>query len=135
MLHTVPAAPDLGPAPAASGVTVVALYATGTDPDAVRQDLAAAADFAACRHWAVPDGARIADEWPTTCPPQSRHGWDRVRGLAAQHRIHGIVVPAPGHIGFTWTLWAAEQRHLRRYGVFLASVAPLLPATAAGEYR
>ncbi|MFE6461118.1 hypothetical protein ACFVP0_27135 [Streptomyces cinereoruber] len=135
MLHTDPAAPDLGPAPAPPGVTTVALYATGTDPDAVRGDLAAAADLAARRSWTVPDGAAIADTWSAACPPRSRHGWDRVRGLAAQRRIHGVVVPAPGHIGFTWALWAAEQRHLRRHGVFLASVAPLLPTAPAGEYR
>ncbi|MGW2207450.1 hypothetical protein [Streptomyces sp. NPDC001774] len=120
-------------APATSGATTtVAVYASDPDPDVVQGMLAAAAAVAAHHGWTIVDGGAVADDCLLTQPPQSRSGWDRLRGLAAQRRISVVVVPALGHIGFTWSAWQAEQRFLRRHGVSVASVEPMLGAVLTG---
>lgn len=116
-------------------VTTVALYATDPDPHVVRGMLAAAAAVADGHNWTVPEGGTIADDCLLTQAPQSRPGWDRLRALAQERRINGLVVPTVGHMGFTWSVWHAEQRHLQRHGVFLASVEPMLDAVLAGVRR
>lgn len=127
---------DLNPTGLARGAaaTRVALYATGTDPHAVREGIAAAAAVAA-HGWTVPDEATIADAYPLQQAPQSRSGWDRVRALAAARHINGVIVPALGHIGFTWWVWQGEQRFLRRHGVYLASVDSVFHTLSVGECR
>ncbi|MGW6569682.1 hypothetical protein [Streptomyces sp. NPDC054975] len=115
--------------------TTVALYASDPDPDAVRGMLAAAAAVAAGHNWTVAKGGTIADDCLLTQVPQSRPGWARLRGLAEQRQISVVVVPALGHIGFTWSVWQAEQRFLRRHGVSIASVEPMLDAVLTGPTR
>ncbi|MFF1511923.1 hypothetical protein [Streptomyces sp. NPDC058326] len=115
--------------------TTVALYASEPDPDAVREMLAAAAAVVAGYGWTIADGGTIADDCLLTQAPQSRPGWDRVRGLAEQRRINIVIVPALGHMGFTWSLWEAEQRFLRRHGVSVASVEPMLETLLTGTSR
>ncbi|MFB7356117.1 hypothetical protein [Streptomyces gardneri] len=74
----------------------------------------------------------IAMDCLLTQAPQSRPGWDRLHGLAEQRRISLVVVPAFGHIGFTWSVWQAEQRFLHLYGASVACVEPMLDAVLAG---
>ncbi|MFE5484128.1 hypothetical protein [Streptomyces sp. NPDC056527] len=113
-------------------ISTVALYATDPDADTVKELLARTAVLADRRGWLVPDGCTITDRCPLKTRPQSRPGWDRLRSLAEQRRIHGLVVPATGHFGFTWSVWAAERRYLHRHGVFVASVEPILGAVLEG---
>ncbi|MFE5940174.1 hypothetical protein ACFQ69_32960 [Streptomyces sp. NPDC056470] len=121
------------PAPGTRGAaTMVALYASDPDPEVVQGMLAAAETVAAHHGWTVVDGGTVFDDCLLTQTPQSRPGWDRLRGLAAQRRISVVVVPALGHIGFTWSVWQAEQRFLRRHGVSVASVEPMLDAVLTG---
>ncbi|MEV0449807.1 hypothetical protein [Streptomyces sp. NPDC050600] len=115
--------------------TMAALYACEPDPDVRRGMLAAAAAIAERHGWTVVADGRIEDDCLLTRPPQSRPGWDSVRTLAEQHRINAIVVPALGHIGFTWEAWQAEQRFLHRHGVSVASVEPMVDALLAGVRR
>ncbi|APE26733.1 hypothetical protein [Streptomyces venezuelae] len=103
-----------------------ALYACDPDPDAVRGMLAAAYALATSSGWTVVDEGAIFDDCLLTQSPQSRPGWDRLRGLAERRQISVVVVPALGHIGFTWAVWQAEQRFLHRHGVSAASVEPML---------
>ncbi|MGW6395372.1 hypothetical protein ACWFR1_33855 [Streptomyces sp. NPDC055103] len=118
--------------PVPPAVTTVALYASDPDPETVRGMLAAAAAVAAGHGWTIAAGGTVADDCLLTQAPQSRPGWDRLRGLAEQRRISVVIVPALGHIGFSWSLWQAEQRFLPRYGVSVASVEPMLDAVLAG---
>ncbi|RSS57465.1 hypothetical protein [Streptomyces sp. WAC01280] len=113
----------------------VALYASDPDPDVVRGMLAAAAAVAISRGWTITDEGTIADDCLLTAAPQSRPGWDRARGLAERRQISVIVVPTLGHIGFTWSVWQAEQRFLHRHGVSVASVEPMLDALLTGANR
>ncbi|MGW8357688.1 hypothetical protein [Streptomyces wedmorensis] len=127
--------PDTHPNPPRTAhreTTKVALYACEPDPDVVRGMLAAAATVAAGHGWTIVDEGTISDGCLLTQAPQSRPGWDRVRALAQQSRINLVVVPARGHIGFTQAVWEAEQRFLRRHGVCVASVEPLLDAVLTG---
>ncbi|SEE60283.1 hypothetical protein [Streptomyces sp. TLI_105] len=121
--------------PKALRATVVALYAADPGPDTVRGMLAAAGAVAERNGWTVADDARISDDCLLTREPQSRPGWDRIRTLVAQSRIHGIVVPDCGHIGFQWNQWEAEHRFLCRHGVFLTPVDSMLDTVLAGEHR
>ncbi|WP_158071368.1 hypothetical protein [Streptomyces sp. CB02261] len=55
--------------------------------------------------------------------------------MAEQRRINVVIVPALGHMGFTWSVWQAEQRFLHRYGVSVASVEPMLDTLLTGTSR
>ncbi|MEU9998136.1 hypothetical protein [Streptomyces sp. NPDC050848] len=134
---TSPATPGTSGAATSPAITTVALYASDPAPDVVRGMLAAAAAaaVAAGHGWTIAEDGTIADDYLLTQAPQSRPGWDRLRGLAEQRRISIVVVPALGHIGFTWSVWQAEQRFLRRHGVSLACVEPMLDAVMTGASR
>ncbi|MDX2564985.1 hypothetical protein PV371_35765 [Streptomyces sp. TX20-6-3] len=115
--------------------TAVALYAADPDPGTVRGMLAAAAGVAEARGWTVVDGGAVSDDCLLTEAPQSRPGWNRLRELAELRRIAIVLVPALGHIGFTWAVWLAEQRFLHCRGVSVVSVEPMLDAILTGENR
>ncbi|MFF8610934.1 hypothetical protein ACF06X_34070 [Streptomyces sp. NPDC015346] len=124
--------PDIDPNPPGFArrdtATQVALYACDPDPDVARGMLAAAAALAAGHGWTIVDDGVIADDCLLTQAPQSRQGWDRLRQIAERGQIRVVIVPALGHIGFTWSVWQAEQRFLRRHGVSVATVEPMLDA-------
>ncbi|MFD3570470.1 hypothetical protein [Streptomyces sp. NPDC058667] len=115
--------------------TTAALYACDPDPDVVRGMLAAAAAVAAGHGWTIVEGGTVFDDCLLTQAPQSRPGWDRLRSLAEQRRINVVIVPALGHMGFTWSVWQAEQRFLHRHGVSVASVEPMLDTLLTGTSR
>ncbi|MEV8590935.1 hypothetical protein AB0424_28745 [Streptomyces sp. NPDC051180] len=115
-----------------AAATTAALYACDPDPDVVRGMLAAAAAVAAGHGWTIVEGGTVEDDCLLTQAPQSRPGWDRLRGLTEQGRINVVVVPAHVHIGFTLEVWLAEQRFLHRHGVSVASVEPMLDAVLTG---
>ncbi|MFE5614182.1 hypothetical protein [Streptomyces sp. NPDC056524] len=112
--------------------TTVALYASDPDPDVVRGMLAAAAALAAHHGWTITKDGTVSDDCLLTQAPRTRPGWDRIRDLAEQARISIVVVPTLGHMGFTWSLWQAQQRFLRRHGVSVASVEPMLGTVLTG---
>ncbi|MFF8513529.1 hypothetical protein ACF064_36380 [Streptomyces sp. NPDC015492] len=126
---------QIPPRPPSSKHTTGAVYACDPDLDALRGMLAAAVAVAGGHGWTIADDGTIFDDCLLTEPPQARPGWDRVRGLAAQRRISFVVVPALGHIGFTWSLWQTEQRFLHSFRVSIVPVAPTLDAAKTGATR
>ncbi|MEU1863624.1 hypothetical protein [Streptomyces gardneri] len=90
--------------------TTVALYATDPDPDVLRGMLAAAAAVAAGHGWTIVDDGTTGDDCLLTQAPQSRPGWDRLRGLAEQRRISLVVVPTFGHVAVQEALFGLPYR-------------------------
>ncbi|MFJ2937943.1 hypothetical protein ACIO8G_34915 [Streptomyces sp. NPDC087219] len=133
-MHDIPLTPT-GLVRLDAATTAVALYACDPDPDVVRGMLAAAAAVAAGHGWKTAADGTVSDDCLLTQAPCTRPGWERLRGLAEQRRIHLVVVPAFGHIGFTLDEWLAEQRFLHRHGVSVATVEPMLDAFLAGAAR
>ncbi|MFE6713904.1 hypothetical protein [Streptomyces sp. NPDC057695] len=126
---------QIPPLPPSSERTAGAVYACDPDPLTLRGMLAAAAAVASEHGWTIADDGTVFDDCLLTEPPQDRPGWDRVRGLAQKSRISVVVVPALGHIGFTWSLWQAEQRFLSSFRVAIVPVEQGLDAVPTGAAR
>ncbi|MGW4699804.1 hypothetical protein [Streptomyces sp. NPDC004285] len=115
--------------------TTVALYASDPEPDALRGMLAAAAAFSAGHGWTAADGGILSGGCLISQPPPSRSGWARVRELAEQCAISTVVVPSLGHISLSWKQREAERTFLRRHGVSVATVEPMLDSNLSKVIR
>ncbi|MFE7595596.1 hypothetical protein [Streptomyces sp. NPDC057494] len=115
--------------------TMVALYASDPDPDVLRGMLAAAAAVSAGHGWTTTDDSVVSDDCLISQAPQSRTGWARVRELAEQRPISVVVVPSLGHISLSWKQREAKRQFLRRHGVSVACVEPMLDAILSKAVR
>ncbi|MFJ9434640.1 hypothetical protein ACIRQY_34000 [Streptomyces sp. NPDC101490] len=132
--------PDNSPPPPGTALvrrerTGVALYVCEPDPVAARQILAAARQIATEKGWEVAAKASVIDHCLLTSDPQSRAGWTAVRQFVRRPEINVLLVPEIAHLGWRWSVWQAEQRHLHTHGVSLASVAPMLDTILQGGER